>query len=108
MIQLGYFALAFFACALFFSTQTPSLAATGTIDTTDKFAWGENIGWINFGCDNCAVQITDSEMTGNAWASQFGWINLNPTNGGVENDGTGTLSGFAWGANIGWIDFDGV
>jgi hypothetical protein len=92
---------------LFFSVAFAS-ETNGTIDASYKYAWGENIGWINFGCDECNVEITDEEITGHAWSTQFGWINLNPTNSGVKNDGEGILSGYAWGSNIGWVDFAGV
>ncbi len=80
----------------------------GTIDSTYKYAWSENIGWINFACDNCNVQITDSAMTGYAWSANYGWKNLNPSTSGVSNNSEGTLSGSAWGENTGWIDFSGV
>ncbi|OGI93929.1 hypothetical protein A3A03_03630 [Candidatus Nomurabacteria bacterium RIFCSPLOWO2_01_FULL_40_18] len=80
----------------------------GTIDGTYKYAWGENIGWINFGCDNCNVRVTDESVVGKAWSSQYGWINLSPTTSGITNDAEGTLSGFAWSPNLGWINFDGV
>jgi len=65
------------------------------------FAWGENIGWINFGDGTPGVG-------GTSYA--------NPTSGtvtgvpdfGVNRDAsTGNLSGFAWGENVGWINFGG-
>ena len=84
------------------------LAATGTIDSTYKYAWSNNIGWLNFGCSNCNVQITDSKITGYAWSENYGWINLNPTQSGVKNTIGGALSGSAWGENVGWIDFSGA
>jgi len=84
------------------------LAATGTIDSTYKYAWSTQLGWINFGCSGCNVQITDSAITGYAWSTNYGWINLNPTQSGVKNDGHGVLSGKAWGQNTGWIDFGSV
>lgn len=80
----------------------------GTIDSTYKYAWGENVGWINFGTSGGNVHITDSAITGYAWSENYGWINLNPTNGGVLNDGSGSLSGNAWGENLGWINFGNV
>jgi hypothetical protein len=80
----------------------------GTIDSTYKYAWGENIGWINFGCSNCNVHITDSTLTGYAWSDNYGWINLNPTTSGVKNNNEGTLSGYAWGEKLGWINFNGA
>ena len=88
----------------------------GTIDSVNKYAWSENIGWINFGCSpGCDVQITDTELTGYVWSQNFGWISLHCSNGGgactphwgVHNS-NGTLSGDAWGENVGWINFTGV
>ncbi|MDD5721542.1 MAG: carboxypeptidase-like regulatory domain-containing protein [Candidatus Pacebacteria bacterium] len=94
---------------IIFSVSNVFASATnGTIDVTYKYAWGENIGWLNFACDNCNAQITDSGISGYAWSKQYGWINLSPNNGGVKNNGTGILYGYAWGSNIGWIDFTGV
>lgn len=84
----------------------------GTIDSTFKYAWGENIGWINFGLyPNGNVHVTDSALSGYAWSEKYGWINLNangtPT-GHVTNNGEGTLGGNAWGEKLGWINFTGV
>ena len=86
------------------------LASTtdGTIDSTYKYAWGENAGWINFGTSGGNVHIMDSALTGYAWSENYGWINLSPANGGVLNDGNGDLSGNAWGENLGWINFASV
>jgi hypothetical protein len=71
-----------------------------------KYAWGENVGWINFKpSSGSGVTVTDSAVEGYAWGENIGWINLSPTNGGVINDGNGNLSGYAWGENIGWINF---
>ena len=97
------FSLFFFRTGLAFASETE-----GTIDETYKYAWGENIGWLNFDCDECNVRITDSELSGYAWSRQYGWINLNPATSGVENTTEGILSGFAWSSNLGWIDFSGV
>ena len=80
----------------------------GVIDSTNKYAWSENIGWINFGVSGGNVHITDSAITGYGWSPNYGWINLNPPTSGVKNDSYGDLSGYAWGENLGWIDFNGV
>jgi len=80
----------------------------GTIDSTYKYAWGANIGWINFGTSGGNVHITDSALTGYVWSANYGWINLSPTLAGVKNNSEGTLSGNAWGENLGWINFTGV
>ena len=104
-------ALLVFASIFLLAGRTLASETNGTIDAVYKYAWGENIGWINFGCDECDVAITDDGLTGHAWSTQYGWINLSPNNAGntgVINDGEGTLSGFAWSSNLGWIDFTGV
>src|SRR5262245_24816581 len=74
-----------------------------------RFAWGENIGWINLAPSaGPGVTVTDVAMTGMAWGENIGWINLSPPFGGVMNDGLGRLSGYAWSENAGWINFTGV
>ncbi|HLP86576.1 MAG TPA: dockerin type I domain-containing protein [Candidatus Paceibacterota bacterium] len=80
----------------------------GTISPSPKYAFGEKLGWINFGCDNCNVHITDTTLTGYAWSKTHGWINLSPTNGGVTNNCLGQLGGKAWSKSLGWVDFSGV
>jgi hypothetical protein len=81
-------------------------AAAENIDPELKFAYGENVGWINFRpSQGPGVTVTASAVTGFAWAENVGWINLSPVAGGVTNDGQGNLSGFAWGENVGWINF---
>ncbi|GIW65617.1 MAG: hypothetical protein KatS3mg094_136 [Candidatus Parcubacteria bacterium] len=83
-------------------------AFAASIDSNYKFAWGENIGWVNFNPNNGNVQVFDDKLTGYAWSANYGWINLSPTNRGVYNDGNGNLSGYAWGEHLGWIDFSSV
>ncbi len=73
----------------------------GVIDSTYKYAWGENIGWVNFGASNGNVHITDSGLSGSALSETAGWINLD----NADNDGEGNLSGYGWGENVGWINF---
>jgi hypothetical protein len=82
--------------------------SNGTIDAGYIYAWSSDGGWVNFGTENGNVHITDAGLTGYIWSEVFGWINLNPTTGGVLNDGEGNLSGNAWGENTGWIDFSDV
>lgn len=82
----------------------PAFASTtdGTIDSTNKYAWGENIGWVNFGASNGNVHVTDSALSGYALSETVGWINLS----NVLNDGAGNLSGYGWSENTGWIKFN--
>jgi hypothetical protein len=72
-----------------------------------QYAYGENIGWLNFQpAVYPNVIVDDYSVTGYAWAENVGWINLSPTQyGGVVNDGFGNLIGYAWGENVGWINF---
>lgn len=52
--------------------------AAGNIDATNKWAWGTNIGWINFDPSHSQVTI---------------------------NTSTSKFDGYAWGENVGWIHF---
>lgn len=50
------------------------------------YAWGENVGWINF-TDSAATINNDAvattgELKGYAWAENIGWINFNCSNDG--------------------------
>ena len=95
--------------------------AATTINATNKFAYGANLGWMDWrGDTNNGAVIGEFVCSGYLWAANVGWINLGdgaPTNGiyyqdlsandfGVNQDGVGNLRGYAWGANIGWINFE--
>ncbi|HZU29874.1 MAG TPA: hypothetical protein VFB79_02090, partial [Candidatus Angelobacter sp.] len=98
-----------------------SARAVTTIDPVNRYAYGANIGWMDFYADgtNGAV-IGDYVCSGYIYAANVDWINLgsgSPANGiqyqnnsatdfGVNQDGLGNLTGYAWGANIGWINFE--
>ena len=97
-----------------------SRAAT-TIDTTNRYAYGGNLGWIDWVADtNNGAVIGEYVCSGNLYSANVGWINFGsgtPTNGiyyqnlsatdfGVNQDGLGNLRGYAYGANIGWINFE--
>lgn len=75
-----------------------------------SYAWGENLGWMNFRADNSNIAITDDAITGYVWTANYGWINLGPGGiyGGVTNDGEGVLGGYAWSAFFGPISFTGT
>jgi hypothetical protein len=96
---------------LFFVSAAPALALTGGIDSTNKYAYGENVGWLNLGTPEGNVQVGDASLTGYVWTENTGWVSLNCSNTsscgsvnyGVTNDGSGNLSGYAWGENVGWI-----
>lgn len=111
--------------AAFVVGATP--VGTVNIDATHRFAWGENIGWINWlpqvlGGGEGAV-VDRLVLSGLVWSENVGWINLGdglPGAGdhygntdavdfGVNVDPvTGDLFGLAWGENIGWLNFDTV
>jgi hypothetical protein len=114
--------------SLAFLVAVSSLPAATTIDATNKFAYGANIGWINWQGDvtNGAV-IGEYVLSGYIYGANVGWINLGdgtPDNGigygnasaadfGVNavasiNTLKADLRGFAYGANIGWINFEGT
>jgi len=103
------------ALALVFAPVWPApvfaSSTQGTILPAHTYAWGENIGWINFAASSSNVTVTDSGLTGFIWSQSYGWINLAPTTtvgAFVANDGHGNLSGYAWGQNTGWISFQGA
>ncbi len=95
-------------------------AATGNIDPTDKWAWGTDVGWINFRPEHGGVTVYGDHLEGYAWGENIGWIRLGSHEGGgahtygnssatdygVNRDASGNLSGYAWGSNVGWINFN--
>ncbi len=101
---------------IFFTIPLVSLASTtsGTIDSTNRYAWTENAGWLDFGGSYSSVSVTDSALSGYAFGENIGWVSLNCSNDNscatvdykVINDGSGTLSGYAYGENAGWVKFD--
>src|SRR5438552_3341578 len=97
-----------------------SVHAATTIDPVNKYAYGANIGWMDWrGDTNNGAVIGEYVCSGYLYAANVGWINLGsgaPANGiyyqnvsagdfGVNQDGFGNLRGLAYGANIGWINF---
>jgi len=105
--------------------SSKSANAASTIDPVNKYAWGANIGWMNWRGDgaNGAV-IGEDVLGGYIYGANVGWINLgsyNPANHiQYQNDSatdfgvnltkisssTAILRGYAYGANIGWINFE--
>jgi len=108
-----------------FSLQpSASVHAATTIDPVNKYAWGANIGWLDWsggsGQTATGAVIGAYVCSGYIYSANVGWISLgsgSPTNGiyyqnlsagdfGVNSDGLGNLRGYAYGANIGWINFE--
>ena len=103
--------------------------AATTIHPTNSFAYGANIGWMNWRGDvaNGAV-VGEYVCSGSIWSANCGWISLGsgmPVNGIQYGNASATdfgvnltghfvsagvpraqLRGFAYGANIGWINFE--
>ena len=50
--------------------------AAGNIDATNKWAWGANVGWVNFDPDHGGVTVYDDHLEGDAWGENIGWIRL--------------------------------
>src|SRR6266705_5152151 len=113
-----YVALISIFFVLHSSTQ---VRAATTINATNNFAYGANIGWLNARGDvTSGAVIGEYVCSGYLWAANVGWIALgssSPTNGiryqnlsagdfGVNQDGLGNLRGYAYGAIIGWINFE--
>jgi len=110
------------AAVLAFSLQlSPSLQAATSINPTNKYAYGANVGWIDSrGNTNSGAIIGEFVCSGYLYAADIGWIHLGsnaPANGiqyqnnsatdyGVNHDGQGNLRGFAYNANVGWINFE--
>jgi len=101
-----------------------SLALSGaatTINSTNKFTYGANVGWMDWrGDTNSGAVIGEFVCSGYIYSANVGWIHLGsnaPVNGiqyqnnsatdyGVNHDGLGNLRGSAWSANIGWVNFE--
>lgn len=98
-----------------------SLPAATTIDAANHYAYGANIGWMDWRGDTSGgAVIGEYVCSGYIYSANVGWINLgsgSPANQiqyqnnsasdfGVNQDGLGNLRGYAWGANIGWIAFE--
>ena len=98
-------------------------ASAQSIDLDNKYAWGENIGYLNFAdagvpLGSQGVFAQPDHLEGYIWGENIGWISVGIGSGpyanttgsdfGVNIDPvTGELSGYAWGENIGWVNFEG-
>lgn len=97
--------------------------AATTINATNKFSYGANIGWVDWrGDTNGGAVIGEYVCSGYIYSANVGWIHLGggaPANliqyqnnsasdYGVNHDGLGNLRGYAYGANIGWINFENL
>jgi hypothetical protein len=115
--------LAILACAFSLGTSW----ADSTINSTNAYSWGANIGWMNWRPSATdGVVIGEYICSGWIWGANVGWINMGdgtPDNNIQYSNTSGTdfgvnyqidpmlpgkaiLRGFAYGANIGWINFE--
>jgi len=100
-----------------------SVFGASNVNPSHPYAWGENVGWLNWhdangGLDGACAHSTF--LSGFLWAENIGYINLGdgtPANGsryanaegsdcGVNIDTNGDLFGLAWSENVGWVNFD--
>lgn len=98
--------------------MTTSGVASDSVSTTDKYAWSENVGWVNHKPTNAGVTVYTDHLEGYAWSENVGWIKVGSYSGsgaynyvnsstddwGVNRSGS-ALSGFAWSELAGWINF---
>lgn len=106
--------IVFFGLGLFLI----AFAATN-IDSNYRYAWNDNLGWIEFYSTNNVIVYYDRiEGYANSSVGSIA-LNCNSTPNGnicggpagnwkISNDGNGNLSGWAWNDVIGWISFDSV
>ena len=94
----------------------------GRISEKQKYAWGENAGWIDFRPNHAGLKIGSNVLAGWIFIKKLGWVYLGderPRNEyrysnrdrrdyGINNDGEGDLTGWGWGENIGWVNFGEV
>ncbi len=100
------------------SNLSLSGGGTGSIDSTYRYAWNDNIGWIDFGYTAGNVTVGDTQLTGYAYDTGIAEIALDcatSPSGDIcsssnfkvnRNSTTGDLSGWAWNDTIGWISFN--
>ena len=109
-------------CVLCFAGSAS--AQTSNVDSSHKFSWGENIGWMNWRdagspAGSQGAIFDPGVLSGFVWCENVGFLNLgdgSPSNGvaysnvsgndaGVNVLGDGRLAGLGWGENIGWVNF---
>ena len=100
---------------LFYSSNVSASSSVGGIDPANHYAWGENVGWIDFA--STSVDYASTTLSGWAYGENIGFISLNCKNTSscgdnpyavTDDNFQGVLGGYAWGENVGWIDFSHV
>ncbi len=114
------------AVFLFFTIALSGQAAS-TINSTNSYSYGANLGWMNWRTSTAdGVSIGEYICAGWIYGANVGWIQMGdgtPANNIQYSNASGTdfgvnytidplspgmakLRGFAYGANIGWINFE--
>ncbi len=106
--------------ALMLMYMLAASASAQIIDPAHSYAWGENVGSLNWaGPPAPNAPLVDPDfLSGWVWGENIGWIHLGDGNGpyantsntnfGVNVSGASdALSGYAWGENVGWVNFSG-
>ncbi len=96
------------------------VALAGGIDTTDRWAWNDVAGWIDFHGPGGGVNVVNDRIKnyGFFYSNSTSYIALDcqttpngdicsSVNFFVSNDGEGRLAGWAWNNAYGWISFCG-
>lgn len=102
-----------------FAADVPGVTNNIATSNSDRHAWNDVVGWIDFGPGDGEVEVADTQLKGYAEILQAGFLALDcatSPNGDicatssfkVSNDGSGNLSGWAWNDNFGWISFSGT
>ena len=103
------------------SLVAPAALAQSDVDATNKYAWGENVGFLNWRdagnpTASQGVVFNGDHLAGWIWGENIGWIDVGGGSGPYSNASgadfgvnvdpvTGELSGYGWGENVGWINF---
>lgn len=117
--QIKLATLALLSC--FMLHPSSFIHAATTIDPANKYAYGANLGWVDWRGDTTHGAVIGAYVcSGYLYAANVGWIslgsgsatnqiyyqNLSANDFGVNQDGLGNLRGYAYGANIGWVSFE--
>ena len=69
------------------------VGGTSNIDPDNKFAWGENAGWLNWrdaNADDDGVVVAADHLAGFIWGENTGWIDVGDGNAPYANMTTPT------------------
>lgn len=113
--------------ALVLVLAPPIGQAASTINPSNPYSYGANIGWMNWRVSSAdGIEIGEYVCSGYIYGANVGWINMgngvpvnhiqysnaSATDFGVNysidpaQPGYAVLRGFAYGANIGWLNFE--